>query len=104
MSPTAGISFLDRTILQEIQMRPGTRAANEEASFIGDYMNRYSKSGTNNWPTKTPEWFIVDMLTQLLITPHSLPTGRTVPEIQNAYLPLVRELVNTSPILLLILS
>ena len=93
MSPTAGISFLDRAFLQEIGRRPGVRAENEQASFIGSFMQRYSVSGTRTWPIKTPEWFIVDMLTQLLITPHTPPTGRTVPEIQNAYLPLVRDLV-----------
>ena len=93
MSPTAGISFLDRTYLQEIRSRPSLRAENEQASFIGSFMRRYSTSGTETWPVKTPEWFIVDMLTQLLLTPHTPPTGRTVPEIQNAYLPLVRDLV-----------
>ena len=94
MSPTAGISFLDRIFLQEIQTRSSTRAVNEEAAFIGDYLNRCSKSGTRYWPAKTTEWFVIAMLTQLLVTPHSLHTGRTIPEIQNAYLPLVRDLVS----------
>ena len=93
MSPTAGINFLDRNMLQDIQVRPGTRAAVDDTSFVGAFMKRYCTSGTKHWPAKTPEWFIVDMITQLLITPHSLATGRTVPEIQNAYLPLVRDLV-----------
>ena len=94
MSPTAGISFLDRAFLQEVRTRPGTRAANDEMSFIRSFMTKYHKAGTKSWPAKTSEWFIVNMLTQLQITPHSLPTGRTIPEIQNAYLPLVRDLVS----------
>ena len=90
MSPISGISYLDRAALHNIQANPGTRAAKDKASFIRTFMDKYSSSGTADWPCKSPEYFIVDMLTELLPTPLSL---RTVPEIQKAYLPLVRELV-----------
>ena len=93
MSPIAGISYLDRALLQDIHTRPGARAANDRASFIGHFIDQYSASGTDAWPAKSAEWFIVDMLTKLLETPRSLGTGRTIPGIQNAYLPLVRDLV-----------
>ena len=101
MSPTAGVSFLERAALQNIQQKPGTRVADDMNSFLGNFIRKYSESGsspcgTQTWPVKSAEWFIVDMLTQLLITPHGSATGRTVPEIQNAYLPLVRDLVSVS--------
>ncbi|KAL6714173.1 hypothetical protein ACLMJK_008667 [Lecanora helva] len=96
MSPTAGVSFLDRTFLQDIQILASTRAEKGTSSFLGHYMEKYKGSGTGTWPVKTPEWFIVDLLSRLSRTPHALFAGRAVPDIQNTYLPLLRDLQSRS--------
>ncbi|KAL8979369.1 MAG: hypothetical protein Q9205_005279 [Flavoplaca limonia] len=92
MSPLAGVNYLNKNNLQEIQSRPGTRAANDRPSFIRFFMQKYRQSGTTQWPIKSTEWFIVELLTQLLITPCHSSWSAPVPGIQNAYAPAVREL------------
>ncbi|KAL9628878.1 MAG: hypothetical protein Q9204_005599 [Flavoplaca sp. TL-2023a] len=92
MSPLAGVNYLNRSNLQEIQSRPGTRAANDRPSFIRYFMQKYRQTGTTQWPIKSTEWFVVELLTQLLITPCHSSWSAPVPGIQNAYAPAVREL------------
>ncbi|KAL8886076.1 MAG: hypothetical protein Q9215_006164 [Flavoplaca cf. flavocitrina] len=92
MSPLAGVNYLNKNNLQEIQSRPGTRAANDRPSFIRFFMQKYRQSGTTQWPIKSTEWFVVELLTQLLITPCHSSWSAPVPGIQNAYAPAVREL------------
>lgn len=91
MSPLAGISLLDKTFLQEIQARSVTRAANDSASFIFLLANRHAKERQTY--TQSPELFVIEMLTELLSTPHGR-YHRTIPEVQEAYMPLTRELVS----------
>ncbi|KAI4269764.1 MAG: hypothetical protein LQ337_007085 [Flavoplaca oasis] len=92
MSPLAGVNYLNKSNLQEIQSRPGTRAANDRPSFIRFFMQKYRQTGTAQWPIKSTEWFVVELLTQLLITPCHSSWSAPVPGIQNAYAPAVREL------------
>ncbi|KAL8898273.1 MAG: hypothetical protein Q9207_006790 [Kuettlingeria erythrocarpa] len=87
-----GTAYLDRDRLQEIQLRPGTRAARDETSFLGYFMKNYAHSGTEHWPIKSTTWFVVEMLTQLLVTPHRSSSGTPVPDMQSAYTPSVRDL------------
>lgn len=93
LSPIAGINYLDKSSLQNIQLRPGTRAALDPTSFIGNFAHRYSKFGSRDWPSKSTVCFVVEMLTQLLMTPDGLLSGTPVPNIQSAYIPSVRDLV-----------
>ncbi|KAL9576842.1 MAG: hypothetical protein Q9212_006772 [Teloschistes hypoglaucus] len=93
LSPLAGIGMVDKRTLQEIQYRPGTRAARDDTSFIGSFMNRYAASGTAGWPTQSTLWFVVMLLTELLATPRKNSSGIPVPSIQRAYIPTIRDLI-----------
>lgn len=93
LSPLAGINYLDKSGLQEIQLRPGTRAARDKASFIAYFMEKYTESGTADWPIKSTVWFVVELLTQLLMTPRQIYSGTPVPNIPSAYTPSVRDMV-----------
>ena len=97
LSPIHGINYLDKSFLQRIQSRPGTRAAMDEMSFIGQFLHKYAVSGTKAWDVQSPSWFVIELLTQILITPDHLAGGTPVPHIQSAYLPLARDLVGWSP-------
>ncbi|KAL8665085.1 MAG: hypothetical protein Q9202_002485 [Teloschistes flavicans] len=92
LSPLAGIGMVDKRTLQDIQSRPGTRAARDDTSFIGSFMDRYAASGTAGWPVKSTLWFVVMLLTELLTTPRKNSSGIPVPSIQRAYIPTIRDL------------
>ena len=97
LSPLAGKQLLDKAGLRQIQSRPGTRAALDESSFIGYFMAKYAQSGTKDWPVKSTTWFVVEVLTQLAITPFPFPSRTPVPSLQSAYTPIVRDLVRNPP-------
>ncbi|KAL8670641.1 MAG: hypothetical protein Q9168_004835 [Polycauliona sp. 1 TL-2023] len=92
MSPLAGINYLNKTNMQDLQFRTGSRAANDHASFINSFMRRYRETGTALWPIKSTEWFVLELLTQLLVTPCQSRSSKSIPGIQNAYIPSAREL------------
>lgn len=93
MSPLAGISFLDKTFLQEVEVRSVTRAANEPASFVSYFMDKIARLQGYRTIAQNTEDFVVAMFTELLRTPHGRYHG-TIPDIQEAYMPLTRELVS----------
>ena len=93
MSPTAGISFPDISLPEVIQKPPNAGAEGESLNVLEYLRNAYHGTGTDTWPAKTAEWFVVRLITKVLVVPHGLHSGSTIPEIQKAYLPLVRDLV-----------
>lgn len=94
MSPTAGVSFLDIGLPQEAQIPPNADADLQSLSVLEYLREVYSDTGTDTWPSKTSEWFLVRLVTKILVVPHGLHSGSTIPEVQDAYLPLVRGLVS----------
>ncbi|KAL9578827.1 MAG: hypothetical protein Q9203_006951, partial [Teloschistes exilis] len=93
LSPLAGVGMVDKRTLQEMQSRPGTRAARDDTSFLGSFMDKYAASGTAGWPTKSTLWFVVMLLTELLATPRKNSSGIPVPSMQRAYIPTIRDLI-----------
>ncbi|KAI4109394.1 MAG: hypothetical protein L6R37_000551 [Teloschistes peruensis] len=93
LSPLAGVGMVDKRTLQEMQSRPGTRAARDDTSFLGSFMDKYAASGIAGWPTKSTLWFVVMLLTELLATPRKNSSGIPVPSIQRAYIPTIRDLI-----------
>ncbi len=93
MSPTAGVSFLDITLPEEVQVPPHAKTESESVNVLEYLRNAYANTGTDTWPSKSVEWFLVRLITKVLVVPHGLHSGSTIPEIQKAYLPLVRDLV-----------
>ncbi|KAL8635876.1 MAG: hypothetical protein Q9228_006677, partial [Teloschistes exilis] len=92
LSPLAGVGMVDKRTLREMQSRPGTRAARDDTSFLGSFMDKYAASGTAGWPTKSTLWFVVMLLTELLATPRKNSSGIPVPSMQRAYIPTIRDL------------
>ena len=93
MSPTAGVSFLDINLPKEIQVPPNANTESESVNVLEHLRKVYADTGTDTWPSKSVEWFLVRLIAEILVVPHGLYSGSTIPEIQNAYLPLVRDLV-----------
>ena len=101
MSPTAGASFLDISLPREVQVPPTAGAESESVNVLEHLRKTYVKSGTDTWPSKSAAWFLVHLITKVLVVPHGLGSGsttrlhsgNTIPEIQKAYLPLARDLV-----------
>ena len=94
ISPTAGVNFLDVGMSKWIQKPTHVGGFHDkDASVIEFLRNAYKDSGTKHWPSQTAAWFLVRLITKVLVVPHSRHTGNTIPEIQKAYLPLVRDLV-----------
>lgn len=93
MSSSASVYFLDVGMDQWIQKPPKEAMDAEEANVFEYLRQAYAKAGTKDWPFKTAEWFLVRLMTKVLVVPHGRHEGRTIPEIQKAYLPLLRDLV-----------
>ena len=93
MSPTAGVSFLDTKLPEKVQVPSNTSTESESVNVLEFLRHTYANTGTNTWPSKSVEWFLVRLITKVLVVPHGWHSGSTIPEIQNAYLPLVRDLV-----------
>ena len=65
-----------------------------EAYVIEFLREEYKVRGSQDWPSRSAAWLLVRLMTKLMCVPHGRHSGRTVPEIQKAYLPLVRDLVS----------
>ena len=92
MSPMAGINFLDVNLSTDVQL-PRLARPDKILSVLDFFREAYDGEGTSHWPSKTAEWFIVRLITRVLVVPHLNSAGITIPIIQKAYLPLVRDLV-----------
>lgn len=93
MSPTAGVSFPSINITEELRVPPTTGAISESLHVLQYLREAYAKTGTDTWPSRFAEWFLIRLITKVLVVSHDLHSGGTTPEIQKAYLPLVRDLV-----------
>lgn len=100
-SPTVGINYLDTIVETYV----GNSANAETArpvhlySALENIRRRWERDGTSSWPMKTidsTDFLMVLLIIQLEVTPHN-PKEGNVPEIQNAYLPIVRDLVSENP-------
>lgn len=66
---------------------------NAPSSVLTSIYQRFSSGGTKRWPTKSVEWLLIYIITEFQSTPNTLFGRGTVPEIQDAYRPVVRDLV-----------
>lgn len=69
------------TLLEEFQV-PSNAGAEIESLNVLEYLRyTYAKNGTDTWPSKSAECFLVRLTTKVLVDPHGLHTDSTVPEI-----------------------
>ena len=96
MSPTTSVSFLDLRMSHWIRKPPheSTNSKEAEDAYVVEFLRQsYKKSGSVDWPSAAANWLFVRILTKCIAVPHGHHSGRTIPEVQKAYIPLVRELV-----------
>ena len=97
-SPTVGFSYLDLDYKRYIDLPSNaqTQTMRQEYSALENIRERWNAHGTNSWEVKSVHWLMVLLIIELEVAPHSDHTWRKIPDIQNAYLPIVRDLVSTN--------
>jgi len=94
MSSNTGIHYLDKNLHDYLEFSIQGREDCEDASVLGYLFKRFEKNGTRYWPRKTVEWFLVYLLTELVVTPHTLRQGNNVMSLITAYERVLEKLVS----------
>ncbi len=98
-SPAVGLNYLDKAFYENIEIPPNVHAVHSDYSALENIRRKWSVDGTTSWPKKPVHWLMVSLIIELEVTPHNDRIKKKVPDIQNAYLPIVRDLVSKSPLL-----
>ena len=98
-SPAVGLNYLDKEFYENIEIPPNVHAVHSDYSALENIRRKWSVDGTTSWPMKSVHWLMVSLIIELEVTPHNDRTKKAVPDIQYAYLPIVRDLVSKSPLL-----
>lgn len=97
-SPSVGLNYPDLEFAQFFESFPNFNVEDDSYSALEHIRRRWESEGTASWGSKTVHWLMIFLITELEATPRNYNRGRTVPDIQSAYLPVVRDLVcNQSP-------
>ena len=95
-SPCRGISYIDRILKTELEKSPMRAGKDAETSVIPKVQHDFPTRGTQGWPSKTVEWFMVYLMIEVLITPLSSQLQRwrvKQTELQYVYQTIVWNLV-----------
>ncbi len=95
-SPTVGFNNLDLDYKRYIDLPPNAQTARPEYSALENIRERWKAHGTDLWGMTSVHWLMVLLIIELEVAPHGDHTWRKIPDIQNAYLPIVRDLVSTN--------
>lgn len=95
-SPTVGFNYLDLKYKRYIDLPSNAQTAHPQYSALENIRERWKSDGTNSWGMKSVHWLMVLLIIELEVAPHCDHTWRKIPDIQNAYLPIVRDLVSTN--------
>lgn len=99
MSPMAGISFPDKEFQSALEVPPKPHLFEQHHHVLERFRSRWSSYGWENmglkhrgtaWEAKDAEWLLLNIITEIHCTPYS----SAVPDIQKAYVPVVRTLVS----------
>ncbi len=94
MSSNVGIHYLDKNLPDYLAFSTEGREDCEDTSVLGFLFKRFERSGTRDWPKKTVDWFLVYILTELVVTPHTLRQGNNTMSLITAYERIVENLVS----------
>lgn len=97
-SPTAGLNYVGKDFDTEIAIPPNARTMRPHYHALENIRRRWEIGGTTYWPLKSVHWLMVSLIIELEVTPHNHHSRKDVPDIQNAYLPVVRDLVSKVPL------
>jgi hypothetical protein len=94
MSAAAGVDFLDKDLHHYMSYSRQKREESEEATVLGFLFKRFAQTGTQDWNKRTVEWFLVYILTEFAVTPHTIRQGRNAVMLSSAYQIEVEKLVS----------
>jgi hypothetical protein len=94
MSSDTGIHYLDKNLPAYLNFSTEGREDCEDTSVLGYLFKRFEQNGTRYWPEKTVEWFLVYLLTELAVTPHSIRQGNHAMSLITAYERVLERLVS----------
>ena len=97
-SPTAGLNYVGKDFDMRIAIPPNARTTHPDYHALENIRRRWEIEGTTFWPLKSVHWLMISLIIELEVTPHNHHSRKDVPDIQSAYLPVVRDLVSNIPI------
>ena len=92
-SPTVGLNYLGPWFDLDVEIPPNLLAAHPALFVLAHFRRRWESDGTASWPMQSVDWLVVSLIIELETTPHN-GHSRDIPDVQNAYLPIVRDLVS----------
>ena len=93
LSPPIGVNYLDKNFSRYIQEPVDSLFDNCNASALANVFSTWAEGGTKFWGRKTVEWFLIYLITEVCVTPHSIRSGHSAPDIEIAYHSIVQDLV-----------
>lgn len=93
-SPTVGLNYLDRYFARYVEVLSHAETVHQDHSALENIRRRWELDGTASWEIKSVHWLMVLLVIELEVAPHNHRLWKNVPDIQNAYLPIVRDLVS----------
>lgn len=94
ISPMNGINYVDKDFSKKLKEPPQCRIFDESTSALARVWQVFEKTGTSTWPSETVEWFLVYLVTELAITPHTISQGFNAPSLVKAYAAVALDLVS----------
>lgn len=84
---------MDPSLSKRLEVPVASTLRNASTSALTSIHQRFSSGGTTRWPLKSVEWLLIYIITEFESTPNTSFGRGAIPEIQNAYRPVVRDLV-----------
>ena len=92
LSPMAGINYLDKHFSRYLAEPIDAIFDNDDASAVGYVYQAFAEQGTSTWHRRTVEWFLVYLISEVGVTPHSLRQGHNAPAMETAYSSVIQDL------------
>jgi hypothetical protein len=96
LAPPIGVNFLDKDLSEHVQEPVDSLSENTKASAIAAVFQQFAEIGTKHWSSKTVEYLLIFIITEIAATPHSMRDGHSAPDIAIAYQSILQELVRNT--------
>lgn len=97
MSPMAGVNFADEWLPSALQYSSNGNSFDVHYHVLERLRKRWTstgQAGTAIWEAKNAEWLLLNIITELHVTPKTF----RIPSIREVYVPVVRTLVSEASI------
>ncbi|KAI9771406.1 MAG: hypothetical protein M1839_002796 [Geoglossum umbratile] len=92
LSAAVGIDYLDKDFPEYLEDPIQCILENDDASAIGRAFQAFAETGTSTWHRKTVDWFLVYLITEVGVTPHTYRQGHNAVSVVTAYQHVVQDL------------